>query len=411
MRRAQVEKTRKERKAREAFRDLLQSLVKSGQMKARTKWKDVYPSFSDDIRYLDMLGNPGSNPLELFWDLVDNLDQQLDAKIAVAEGAIKRHNKKLEAQQEKQVPEGKEMNLFKVSPETSEEEFLAVIQGNEDEDVRKLSMQDLQEIYHTLHSQAMKQQADERRRAERRQRHLQDDLRYALRKLSEPIDLSMSYEEAVPLMQDLPEYKAIEDEEGRKAAFSKYIKRQRASRLREREREASEDGGSTTSRKRKEVPKDAREPERERDRDRDHRERERDVEKDAHHDRASRSHRGHDEYDAHPASRTSRDYARERDYSRDKAHHPREKERDYTRRDRRSSKGDFEFLPPRDWVEGPPPFDVHDGPPARERSASIYREEPPRDKRDRSVYEDRVFDERAEKEPPPRAETPEEGEI
>ncbi|KAF9800234.1 hypothetical protein IEO21_10407 [Rhodonia placenta] len=311
MRRAQVEKTHKERKAREAFRDLLQSLVKSGQMKARTKWKDVYPSFSDDICSLDMLGNPGSNLLQLFWDLVDNLDQQLDAKIAVAEGAIKRHNKKLEAQQEKQVPEGKEINLLKISPEMSEEEFLAVLQGNEDEDVRKLSMQDLQEIYHTLHSQAMKQQADERRRAERRQRHLQDDLRYALRKLSEPIDLSMSYEEAVPLMQDLPEYKAIEDEEGRKAAFSKYIKRQRASRLREREREASEDGGSTTSRKRKELPKDAREPERERDRDRDHRERERDVEKDAHHDCASRSHRGHDEYDAHPASRTSRDYARE----------------------------------------------------------------------------------------------------
>ncbi|KAF9801179.1 hypothetical protein IEO21_10188 [Rhodonia placenta] len=257
MRRAQVEKTRKERKAREAFRDVLQSLVKSGQMKARTKWKDVYPSFSDDIRYLDMLGNHGSNPLELFWDLVDNLDQQLDAKIAVAEGAIKRHSKKLEAQQEKQVPEGKEMNLFKVSPETSEEEFLAVIQGNEDEDVRKLSMQDLQEIYHTLHSQAMKQQADERRRAERRQCHLQDNLRYALRKLSELIDLRMSYEEADPLMQDLPEYKAIEDEEGRKAAFSKYIKRQRASRLRERAREASEDGGSTTSRKRKELPKDA----------------------------------------------------------------------------------------------------------------------------------------------------------
>lgn len=97
-----------------------------------------------------MLGNHGSNPLELFWDLVDNLDQQLDAKIAVAEGAIKRHNKKLEAQQEKQVPEGKEMNLFKISPETSEEEFLAVIQGNEDEDVRKLSMQDLQEIYQTV---------------------------------------------------------------------------------------------------------------------------------------------------------------------------------------------------------------------------------------------------------------------
>lgn len=29
-------------------------------------------------------------------------------------------------------------------------------------------------------------------------------------------------------MQELPEYKAIEDEEGRKAAFAKFVKRQKA---------------------------------------------------------------------------------------------------------------------------------------------------------------------------------------
>lgn len=29
-------------------------------------------------------------------------------------------------------------------------------------------------------------------------------------------------------MQELPEYKAIEDEEGRKVAFAKFIKRQKA---------------------------------------------------------------------------------------------------------------------------------------------------------------------------------------
>lgn len=28
-------------------------------------------------------------------------------------------------------------------------------------------------------------------------------------------------------MQDLPEYKALEDEDGRKAAFAKYVKRQK----------------------------------------------------------------------------------------------------------------------------------------------------------------------------------------
>lgn len=46
-----------------------------------------------------------------------------------------------------------------------------------------------------MYSEAVKQQADERRRAERKQRHLQDDLRYALRKLQDPIDLSLSFEE------------------------------------------------------------------------------------------------------------------------------------------------------------------------------------------------------------------------
>lgn len=55
---------------------------------------------------------------------------------------------------------------------------------------------------------------------------MQDDLRYALKKLPNAIDISMSYEDAVPLMEQLPEYKALEDE-GRRAAFNKFIKRQK----------------------------------------------------------------------------------------------------------------------------------------------------------------------------------------
>lgn len=41
----------------------------------------------------------------------------------------------------------------------------------------------------------MKKQEADKRRAERKLRHMQDDLRYALKKLSAPIDPSMSYEE------------------------------------------------------------------------------------------------------------------------------------------------------------------------------------------------------------------------
>ena len=46
-----------------------------------------------------------------------------------------------------------------------------------------------------LHEQVLRQQADEKRRAERRARHMQDDLRYALKKLPEPFDVTIGYED------------------------------------------------------------------------------------------------------------------------------------------------------------------------------------------------------------------------
>ncbi|EPQ56799.1 hypothetical protein GLOTRDRAFT_105293 [Gloeophyllum trabeum ATCC 11539] len=445
MRRNQVEKTRRERKAREGFKALLKELADSGKIKARTKWKSIYPLFSSDERYLNMLGKPGSNPLELFWDVVDALDQKLDAKVLIAEGAITRHNAKVSSSTENPNAETDDKSKsFVVTPNATLEEFVAVVKGEEDDDVRSLSNEDLEEIFKTLRDQAVKKQEDERRRAERKQRHLQDDLRYALRKLPEPIDLNMSYEEAVPLMENLPEYKALEDE-GRRAAFAKFIKRQKE---RLRDKEASEDGGSTTSRKRKEPSSRDHREERDKDEERDRkREREREPHRERekeHEPRGSRHHhRGYDDYE-HGSHRSSRDYRdrdreRERDYGKDKdkdreyyrsSKHYREqeldRERDGKRKDRRGS-----YSGGREWEEAPGHATAYEGGaprPYRERSTSVYREEP-KDKRERSVYDDKDIGERAEKRarhepeiapngieqaPPPapqREETPEEGEI
>ncbi|KAL1686553.1 hypothetical protein GGG16DRAFT_63968, partial [Schizophyllum commune] len=346
-RRAQVEKTRKERKAREAFKALLQELVDNGTIKARSKWKEVYPLFKDDERYLNMLGNPGSNPLELFWDRVDELDQVLDKKMEMED--VAEHEKRQE-----------------ITPETTEEEFMGMVK--DDPEVKeKLSEDDLKEIFRTMHAAAIKRQADEKRRWERKQRHLQDDFRYALKKLPEPIDINMTFEEAVPLMQHLPEYSAIADDEGRRAAFAKFVKRQR-----ERLRDAGSEDGSQNGRKRKE-------PMRDRDYDRDVKPRDagyRDRE------RGGRYRQADDGYDR----RYDRDYRSRHGGHRD------------DRRDRRSRGYS------RDWDE-----------PKREEAdrVSIPRDEPP------IKYE---LDERADKRikyereetivpPRPREDTPEEGEI
>lgn len=191
----------------------MQSLVASGDIKARTKWKDVYPKFKDDDRYINMLGNPGSNQIELFWDVVDTLDQKLDAKIAIVTNAIAKVDGPTKGDSEgKEDDDAPERSGLSITATTSEEEFLGVVKATLNEDVKSLSKEELHLIFGTvcascmrlffisqsrfqLHDAAVKKQADEKRRAERKQRHLQEDLRYALRKLTEPLDLNLSFEE------------------------------------------------------------------------------------------------------------------------------------------------------------------------------------------------------------------------
>ena len=103
-----------------------------------------------------MLGNPGSNPIELFWDAVDALDQKLDEKIAIADSAIKRHNDALDVKMEEDVDAtaeneaAKGQKPFEVGPETTEEEFLSIVKADSDASVKTLTDEDLKEIYHSV---------------------------------------------------------------------------------------------------------------------------------------------------------------------------------------------------------------------------------------------------------------------
>lgn len=95
-----------------------------------------------------MLGNPGSNPLELFWDAVDALDQKLDAKIVVVEDAIKRFNAKHQPAEAKEEPSD-DKTLFTITAETTWDEFEYVI-GEDGEAVKSLSHEDLQLVFKTV---------------------------------------------------------------------------------------------------------------------------------------------------------------------------------------------------------------------------------------------------------------------
>lgn len=129
----------------------MQQLVNEGKIKARTKWKTVYPLFSNDDRYLGMLGNPGSNPLELFWDVVDGLDQKLDTKLSIVNDVIRRHNAKLQPEggdkDEDMKVDSEDVKAFSVGPETTEEQFLGIVKNVGDHALTNMSSDDLHEVF------------------------------------------------------------------------------------------------------------------------------------------------------------------------------------------------------------------------------------------------------------------------
>ncbi|CEQ40246.1 SPOSA6832_01840 [Sporobolomyces salmonicolor] len=200
-----------------------------------TTWKSIYPLLASDTRYLNLLGTPGSSPLDLFWDIVDELD--------------------VRAEEDEQVVElvAKEKGVV-VGEETVEDEFIKALEG--DARVDKMDYKVIKAAFDKLLGRAVRMAKEERRRAEKKLRLLVDDLRYAYKKLDPPVDLDSTYED------DTPEFQALEDnEDARRTAFDKFIKRQKEKRA---EREAAEADRTERDRLRQERY------EREKERDREY---------------------------------------------------------------------------------------------------------------------------------------------
>jgi pre-mRNA-processing factor 40 len=141
-------------------------------------------------------------------------------------------------------------------------------------------------------------------------------------------------------MEDLAEFKALEDDEARRQAFQKFIKRQKVCStlsfgaqlqptvLQEKLREQHSDDDSTSSRKRKEPygTRHRSEYDRERDRDRDHRDyrddrysryRDRERDRDRYRDDYSSSRRHRDDYRGSSSGRRRDDRDEGQDRSKD----------------------------------------------------------------------------------------------
>lgn len=201
---AKAMQRRDARRSRKAFSDLLAGLRSAGKISAGTKWKNALSFFKDSPEFLNLVGQSGSSPMDLYWDICDEMEGELrDQKVMVLDV--------LDAKREV------------VTLQTDFEAFTALLQS--DNRTSHMSEQTLRAIYEQFQGRARKKADEERKVEERRLRRKQDDLRAAMKKLEPPIGIDDTYDAVRIRISMLAEFTSLETEASREAAFDKYIRR------------------------------------------------------------------------------------------------------------------------------------------------------------------------------------------
>ncbi|KAJ2759385.1 U1 snRNP protein [Coemansia sp. BCRC 34490] len=195
-----------ERQNRDVFRQLLSEY--NDKITPESTWTEFYPLVKADQRYIAMLGQAGSSPLELFWDKVELLNEDVYHERRALESVMRTKG-------------------FRVNPDTQ----LSEIQGFVEEACRESerpSSQNLEFIYQQLVARARRRKEEEEERLTRQRNRLLDDFRYALYDIEPELDPEKStWEIELPRIRRLPEYRDINDEDSCKKVFELVIERQR----------------------------------------------------------------------------------------------------------------------------------------------------------------------------------------
>jgi pre-mRNA-processing factor 40 len=217
----------------------LQELVKEGIIVEGAKWKEIFPLISNDERFVNMLGQAGSTPLELFWDVVDALEIEFRLK----------RDYVLDVLDEKR---------YEVSELTAYDEFKSLMAS--DQRTSAIPSTLLQRIFANLVKKTQ-------RHLSRSSRKKSDAFRSLLRHLPE-IAYDSTWEQIRPLVEKTEEYISIDSEE-RLVVFDKVIRRLKEKRDEQRYRERSRHD-DTPRRRYDESPRRSRERSAHRDSDRRH---------------------------------------------------------------------------------------------------------------------------------------------
>ena len=190
-----------QRKNRDAFIELLDELHESGKLTSMSLWVELYQAVCPDTRFSNMLGQPGSTPLDLFKFYVEDLKSRYTMEKKVIKEILKEKN-------------------YEVKPNTTFEDFATLV--CDDNRSATLDAGNVKLTYNSLLEKAESKEKERMKEETRKLRKLETSFRTMLAKL--PIDPSTPWETARPQLEKQPEFEAITQEYERARIYKEYMK-------------------------------------------------------------------------------------------------------------------------------------------------------------------------------------------
>nr|XP_047142980.1 pre-mRNA-processing factor 40 homolog B isoform X1 [Hydra vulgaris] len=165
---------RQHRKHREAFSALLDNMHKEGYINSMSRWMDLFPKISDDNRFSNMLGIPGSTPLDLFKFFVEELKSRYNDEKKIIKEILR----------DKQ---------YSVDVKTPFEEFNAVVVG--DSRSETLDPGNIKAAFNSMREKAESRERERAKKEEREVRRKEGAFRNLLKQAVPPLEYGDKWEE------------------------------------------------------------------------------------------------------------------------------------------------------------------------------------------------------------------------
>ncbi|XP_039370668.1 pre-mRNA-processing factor 40 homolog B isoform X2 [Mauremys reevesii] len=201
---------RQQRKNREAFQNnrlllaqaFLDELHDKGQLHSMSTWMELYPSLSADARFANMLGQPGSTPLDLFKFYVEDLKARFHDEKKIIKDILKDRG-------------------FSVEVNTTFEDFAHVISFD-----KRAATLDAGNIKLTFNSLLEKAEAREREREKeevRKLRRREAAFKSMLKQAAPPLEPGSSWDEVRERFLSDPAFEQITLESERIRLFREFL--------------------------------------------------------------------------------------------------------------------------------------------------------------------------------------------